>query len=189
MTRSIHANVITEAAKDSFTFVSLIKMEWLSDSPNFELHLTDSPKSLVYSADTYASESSLIKIGDVSETAELRVGSLAIDFSAVDPTYPAFFLDYNYMDVRLRYWKAFVDSSYAIIGTPVLYFDGNISGFNISEMGSKSILSISCASHFANFATINGRKTNDVSQKIHFPNDKGLEFAGQTTKDILWGRK
>ena len=48
---------------------------------------------------------------------------------------------------------------------------------------------MSIASHWADFSKVEGRKTNTGSQQIFFPTDKGMEFAGLTVQDILWGKK
>lgn len=189
MTRNINASVVTELAKDDFIMVRLVRMAVMSGSPETEIYLTDADFDIVYDSNTYNSSGHLLDIGAVSESAELRVGNLNIVLSAVEQTYSNIFLANNYIDARARYWRAILDDSYAIIGEPILMFDGRVSGFKLEDSGRASKMSVECASHWSNFDTINGRKTNDTSQQAVFDGDLGLEFASHTIKHVRWGRE
>ncbi len=63
-----------------------------------------------------------------------------------------------------------------------------IENFNVEEDDNSSTVSISVASHWADFEKQKGRKTNTGSQKLHFPNDVGFDYASQAIQDIKWGR-
>ena len=60
--------------------------------------------------------------------------------------------------------------------------------FNITETDNSSEVSISIASHWADFDKIAGRKTNTNSQKLFFSTDKGFDYASKSVKEIKWGR-
>lgn len=184
MARSIDASVITELAKDDFNWVSLLYLGFSSP-----IYLTDAGRDVDSGGQTYTSSANMLSIGRVQEHADMRVGNLPIELSAADQTYVSLFLSNDYIDVRVQYYKALLDDSWALIGSAVQVFDGRISGFKIDEKGSSSKITIDCASHWANFEAINGRKTNDSSQKIHFSTDEGMAFASHNVRDIRWGRK
>ena len=184
MTRTVHASVITELAKDDFTMVSLLAMHFST-----VVRITDAQFDLVYDANTYSSDENLIQIGDVSESSEIRVGSINVTFGGADQTYISMFLNNDYVDVRVQYWKAFLDDSFGIIGDPLLMFDGYIGAPKIDERDGVSKMTIEAASHWANFDMKVGRKTNDNSQQAVFSGDTGMEYASHTIRDIRWGRK
>lgn len=188
MTRSIHASVVTELAKDDFNLCTLVNFGFSVGSPEAPIVLTDADFDVTYGGVTYLTSGHIQTISGVSENYAIRVGTLNIVLSAVEQTYVSLFLSTDHIDLRARYWKALLDDSYAVIGEPILMFDGRISGFKMSESATRSTLTVECASHWANFQTINGRKTNQNSQQIHFPSDLGFEFASHNVKDILWGR-
>jgi hypothetical protein len=79
----------------------------------------------------------------------------------------------------------YLDSNDALIDT-FNYDKGFIESFLLIR---KQEISLSCTSHFADFSRVSGRKTNQGSQQVYFPTDKGLEFSALTVQDILWGRK
>ena len=49
------------------------------------------------------------------------------------------------------------------------------------------MIELQAASQFADFEKIRGRRTNNESQQIHFPGDRGFEYAPQVVKDLKWG--
>jgi hypothetical protein len=99
------------------------------------------------------------------------------------------FLSQNYIDVPARIYRAVLDDNDVVIGSPILVFNGVITNYDIQDSKSESTVTVQIASHWKDFEKENGRKTNDNSQKIYFPNDEGFEFAAKTIKDLKWGRK
>ena len=183
MTRSIHADVITELAKDDFNYADLLRFDFSAGSQ----YLNTSQYSIVYDSNTYA-PADITAISSLSESSELRVGTLNIDIGGADQTYIALFFNNEYVGVRSRWYRAVLDDSMAIIGDPILMFDGEISGWKGADTSATSKMTITCASHWANFETISGRKTNQNSQQTFFPSDLGMEYASHTIRDIRWGR-
>lgn len=185
MSRTLHADVKAEIATNGFQIVSLIKIEF----PSGDLLITDGARDTGYNGDVYIADGGVLKIGAVQESAALRVGTLSLTFSGVDnTTYPALFLTDDYMHAPITYWKAVQHDYHVLIGDPIMYFQGNLSGYKMSEKGKKSTVQVTCASHWANFEAVNGRRTNSNSQKIHFPTDDGFDFASVAVENILWGR-
>ena len=82
----------------------------------------------------------------------------------------------------------FLDENQALVNYPFLLFDGRIENLSIEEDETNSVVSISIASHWADFDKTKGRKTNTNSQALHFPTDLGFDYASQTAKDIKWGK-
>ena len=112
-----------------------------------------------------------------------------ITLSGVDQTYIALFLNSNYIDTKVSIYRAVMNDAAAVIGSPILIFNGVMTGYEIEDSQSDSTIKIAIASHWKDFEKENGRKTNDNSQKIYFPNDEGFEFAAKTIKELKWGRK
>lgn len=184
MTRAIDAATIAELAKDDFNLATLIKLEF--DTP---LYITDWDRSLSILSSTWISSPHFISAGDVPETSELRVNSINLTLSGVEQSYISIFLSQDYIDKPIQFYRAVLDDSDSVIGAPILVFDGLMTGYEIDDTEDSSEIVINCASHWKDFEKENGRKTNDNSQKIHFPNDDGFEFAAKTIKDLKWGRK
>lgn len=184
MTRSIDAATIAELAKDNFNLATLIQFN-LSTT----LYLTDWDRNLSALSQTWASSSHFLGVGDVTETSDLRVNTLDVTLSGVEQSYVSIFLAQNYIDRPVKIYRAAINASDAVIGSPILLFEGLITSFNIQDSKDTSTITVQLASHWKDFEKEVGRKTNNNSQSIHFPTDKGFEFAAKTIKDLKWGRK
>lgn len=184
MTRTVHASTLAALASDSLRLATLYQFDFSS-----VIRLTDWGRSLTAMSESWASSSHVLSASDARESSEPKVNSMTIELSAVEQTYISIFLNNPYHGVRVRVWKAALDSADAVIGDPILTFDGRIESFETDDTDDSSVISVTVSSHWSNFEMINGRKTNHNSQQIHFPGDMGFEFAADTVKDIKWGRE
>lgn len=183
MSRGIHADVITELAKDSFNTAHLISIDFET-----KIYLTESQIDITYGGNTYVSSSALNGISNVSETSDVQVGTLTINLSGVSQEYIAILLGQTYIDKQVIISRVLLDDVHDIIGTPIIVYDGRIQSYSITDGVSSSSIALVAASHWADFEKKSGRRTNDNSQKIHFKTDKGFEFAPNTVRDLKWGR-
>jgi hypothetical protein len=184
MTRLIDSATIAELAKDDFNLATLIRFDFSS-----VLYLTDWDRDISALSATWNSSPHFLGVGDVKETSDLRVNTVDITLSGVEQSYVSLFLSQNYIDVPARIYRAVLDDNDIVIGSPILVFNGVITNYDIQDSKSESTVTVQIASHWKDFEKENGRKTNDNSQKIYFPNDEGFEFAAKTIKDLKWGRK
>jgi len=183
MSRGIHADVITELAKDSFNTAHLVSIDF--ETP---IYLTESQYNIDHGGNTYVSSSSLTGISDISEASDIQVGSMTIGLSGVSQEYIAILLGQNYIDKRVVISRVVLTDINAIIGSPIVIYDGRIQSYSIKDGVNSSSISLVASSHWADFEKKSGRRTNSNSQKIHFSTDKGFEFAPNTMRDLKWGR-
>lgn len=184
MPRTINASTITALGQDEIKMCHLVQIDFPS-----VIRITDSFYDIVSGGDTFTASGHFLDIGQPRETEELRVGSVGISLSAVDKAYVSIFLAEEYLNRRVRIWKAVLDSANQVIGDAISVFDGEITGYAISEDASSAIISVSCASHWADFERKAGRLTNNNSQQFYFSTDTGFRFAAESIKDIKWGKK
>lgn len=183
MTRNLSGTLTTELATTKLNPVDLV---YIGVSTGF--YYTDHYKDITFNSNTYQSSSLYLGSTEVSESSEVSVNNIIIKFTGADQTMISLFLNNNYMDKQAFVYRGFLDDSQALISDPILLFDGRIDDISIEEDATTSVVNVSVASHWSDFDKIKGRKTNTNSQKLHFINDKGFEFAPSTTKDIIWGR-
>lgn len=184
MSRSLHADVLTEIAKDSFTTCLLVEFSLLSTVHR----LTDASHDLVYNSNTYSASDYFLDFDSVNESSEVRVGSVSMMLSSIGSTHTNELSSGQYIGKQFLAYRAFLDSSGAIIGDPILIYDGRVDGYSISDSGDSSTITVSIASHWSDFGKKSGRKTNPNSQKLHFSSDEGFEFSAMSVTDIKWGR-
>ena len=189
MARGLSSTVLDEIKKDTIIFSDLIELHFTPVK-----RLTNCPipvftaTTTTPTPSTYEAYGELLGFDLVTETGEAKVNQINIAISGASNTYTNLFLNNDYVDRRAVIYRAFFNNSMQIVGSPVMLFDGEIQSFSINETGETSTLSVSCASVFYEFTKINGRRTNDTSQKALFPNDDGFKYSAITTEDIKWGK-
>lgn len=183
MPRTVNAATITALESDSIRMCHLVQVDF-----DTVIRITDNFHKVTSGGETFLPAGHLLSIGAIQETQELRIGSLQITLSAVDQAYVSIFLNSDYLNRRVRIWKAVLDSSGAIVGDAISTFDGEVTGYSIAEDRETAAITVSCSSHWADFERKAGRFTNQNSQQYYFPNDTGFRFAAESIKDIKWGK-
>ena len=182
MPRSLNASLISELATNKLNPVELIYLGISTGT-----YYTDHYKDLSYDGNTYTASSLFLGSSEVQETVDVSVNTLSLKFSGADTTIIALLLNNNYMNKPAKVYRGFLDDSQALIVDPFLLFDGRISSFTLEENATTSSVNVIISSHWADFEKISGRRTAENSQKLYFPNDKGMEFASKTAQKIKWG--
>jgi len=183
MTRTLDSATQAALAGDNFNVATLVQLDFSTI-----IRLTDWNRNITAFSTTFVSSPDLTSTPGVTENSELRVNTTEIEFGGESQTYAALFLNNDYINVRGQVWKALMNSSESIIGTPILFFDGRINNYAIEDNDDTSRIGVSLASHWQDFQLKKGRLTNSNSQKLYFTDDKGFDYAHETRKDIKWGK-
>ena len=135
-------------------------------------------------------QSSLLSISPIEEDANFQIGEVNVTLSGVTGAAIALLLRNPYLDRTVKIWRGLFDDEFNVVDVPVLIFDGNISGAVISDDPAEgtSTVQVTVSSQWVDFERRNGNKTNDSEQQSRFPGDRGLEFAAESIRNILWGR-
>lgn len=188
MSRGIDSSTQTELDKKSFNIVNLMEFHSIGGSNTY---ITDAPVDMSYSSNTYESLGQLLGMSDIMEEEDLKIETVDITLSAIDSDLVKLFLDYDYIDRRVVVRRAIIDNNYAIVGTPVLVFDGRLDQPRIVEdfAARKATLAISASSHWSDFESIGGRHTNDTEHQILYSGDDFFAPGAETQKDVKWGKE
>jgi len=180
MARGLSSDLLTELSTNNIKPILLVEI--LFPTPQ---RLTNHYKDITHNSNTYSASGHLLNITAKSENAELDVANFTVKLSAVDSAFTSILLNNNVSNDEVTIDIGLLNGSDALIDT--YQFDkGYIESFRINT--DKATIDLICTSHFSDFSRVAGRKTNEGSQQRFFPNDRGMEFAGLTVQDILWGR-
>ena len=192
MTRSIASATQTKLADNKIFVADLIELQLSTTqyltTTNIDIEY-DSPSAPDAGVNSYLAQGQFLDYGDIVESADLRINTLNMTFTAVDTTTIALLLNNDYIDKRVVIYRAILGDDYSFTSDDVwLLFDGRITAYSIRESDKNAVCTIVVASQFADFMRTSGRKTNPASQNIHFSSDKGMDFSPQIVKDIKWGK-
>ena len=186
MDRSSTSAFQTELAKDQNQPVHLLSVHFDDET----LYMTDAYKDIVYNSNTYIAVGHLMGFSDIEEAAEVMVSSVTLSLSGVDQVWIRNVLSKNYIDRKVKIYTAFLDAAQALIVDPVLIFEGRMDQPTIQEdpNSGQSTVAVSATNAWVDFSRKTGRHTNHEETQIHFPGDKGFEFASEIVKDVIWGK-
>jgi hypothetical protein len=180
MARGLSSDLLTELSTNNIKPILLVEI--LFPTPQ---RLTNHYKDITHNSNTYSASGHLLNITAKSENAELDVANFTVKLSAVDSAFTSILLNNNVSNDEVTIDIGLLNGLDALIDT--YQFDkGYIESFRINT--DKATIDLICTSHFSDFSRVAGRKTNEGCQQRFFPNDRGMEFAGLTVQDILWGR-
>lgn len=180
--RSLSNEVLT-AIKAEHQFCHLLQFDFVGVTLGF----TDCGFDITYSGVNFESNGLLLGFEDVRSSNEMRVGSYKVLFTAVDPTIVAIMEGTNQVNRFVHVSRAYLDQSAKVIPAPILLHSYLITDHQIESDNKTAKIVLSMASEFANFESTSGRRSTGASQQLHFPDDKGLDFATVTTKQNRWG--
>ena len=188
MSRSLHADVITELATGSQRYAHLVQIQWDSGDGGTD-YLTDAQFDITDGSDTYTASAFVLGSSSVEESSKINSGSISLLIGGADQTYIAgIYSGWGYMDRKVLVKRCFLNDSNAIIGDTVTAYHGRIQGYSINESPDSSILEFTVANHWTDFKRVNGRRTNSTSQQKHFSGDDGFEYcSGLSANNITWG--
>ena len=192
MTRSIASATQTKLAANSIFVADLIELQLTTPqyftTTNIDIEY-DSNTAPNAGANNYLAQGQFVSYGNIIESADIRINTLDMTFTAVDTTTIALLLNNNFIDKRVVIYRAILDERYNFTDDDVwMLFDGRITAYGIRETNETAECTITVASQFADFMRTSGSKTNPSSQNIHFSTDKGMDFSPQIVKDIKWGK-
>ena len=188
MTRTLTTAVKNELATNEIRPVHLITIGF-----GTPVNITDNgfnlTSSISGSSVTYTPSSFLVSIPSFTEQTDVTKTSLTLALSGADQTFISTCLNENIVNDSVDIFRAFLDTSSAIIADPILLYSGNIETFQIDETETESSVILTIVSHWADFDKRSGRNTNNNSQQRFFSTDVGFDFSSQTVLDLKWGRK
>jgi hypothetical protein len=189
-----------EYYRDSFVCVDLVEMH-LRNNQNQSIprYFTNGGMSvqavstLTGQPVTFTAEGEFLAFTSMRENLETSVGKFDIQLTAIDLNLINDIISLNTEGRKVVVRKAFysVTPTVSLIRDPITIYEGYIYNHAVQESATTAILTVSCASLFADFERTAGRKTNNFSnwlfQGVNF--DRSMDKAGFVgNTEFLWGR-
>lgn len=202
--KTISNTVRDEFYRSNFIAVDLVEIQ----TPGVPLYLCsgginisyDSPTAPNAGTNTYTAQGEFMGFTGLTEDFDVRVGKFGITLSGVGNNYieaivntsnnPDFKIPYE--GARVVVYKAFLNvTNLAIVGDPLMLFDGVIFNVGVEETSNSCILSVECSSLFSDFDRTAGRRTNNGSNWLFQGStyDTCMEQSGVVgNTEYKWGK-
>ena len=181
MPRTLSAALQTQVSSTATKTAFLVELNLSST-----IRLTDWYSNVIYDSNSYEAGGSFLSVDSITETGQLQVDEINLGFSNITDQVRSLVQDGSFTDKQVEIYMAYFDESETIVGA-IHYFTGQIRSVAISENIDNSSLSMTVASHWANWNLTKGRHFTDESQQSFSSGDKGFEFATQVKNDVRWG--
>ena len=181
MPRSLSTALQTQVSSTATKTAFLVELNLSST-----IRLTDWYSNVTYDSNSYEAGGSFLTVDSTTETGQLQVDEINIGFSNITDQVRSLVQDGAFTDKTVEIYIAYFNEDETIVGA-INYFTGQIRNVAIQENINDSTLSMTVASHWANWNLTKGRHFSDESQQSFSTGDKGMEFATQTKSDVRWG--
>ena len=181
MPRSLSTALQTQVSSTATKTAFLVELNLSST-----IRLTDWYSNVTYDSNSYEAGGSFLTVDRTTETGQLQVNEINLGFSNVTDEVRSLVQDGSFTDKTVEIYLAYFDTNESIVGA-INYFTGQIRNVSIAESISDTAISMTVASHWANWNLTKGRHYSDESQQAFSSGDKGMEFATQVKKDVRWG--
>ena len=181
MPRSLSTDLQTQVSAQQTKIAFLVELNLST-----VIRLTDFYRDVTYNSESYEAGGSFLSVDSTTETGQLEVNEINLSFSNVTDQVRSLVQDGSFNDKKVEIYLAYFDANEDLVGA-VNYFTGNIRNVSIQENINDSVLTLTVASHWANWNLTKGRHYSDESQQSVYSGDRGLEYATQTKSDVRWG--
>ena len=181
MPRSLSSALQTQVSSTATKTAFLVELNLSST-----IRLTDWYTNVTYDSNIYEAGGSFLGVDSTTETGQLQVDELNIVCSNITNQVRSLVEDGSFTDKIVDIYLAYFNTDETIVGA-INYFTGQIRNVAIQEDIDNSVLTLTVASHWANWNLTKGRHYSDESQQTFSSGDKGMEFATQVKSDVRWG--
>jgi hypothetical protein len=181
MPRSLSSALQTQVSSTATKTAFLVELNLSST-----IRLTDWYSNVTYDSNVYEAGGSFLQVDSTTETGQLQVDEINLGFSNITNEVRSLVQDGAFTDKTVDIYIAYFNENETIVGA-INFFSGQIRNIAIQENINDSTLSMTVASHWANWNLTKGRHFSDESQQSFSSGDKGMEFATQVKSDVRWG--
>lgn len=181
MPRSLSSALQTQVSSTATKTAFLVELNLSST-----IRLTDWYTNVTYDSNSYEAGGSFLGVDSTTETGQLQVDELNIVCSNITNQVRSLVEDGSFTDKIVDIYLAYFNADETIVGA-INYFTGQIRNVAIQEDIDNSVLTLTVASHWANWNLTKGRHYSDESQQTFSSGDRGMEFATQVKSDVRWG--
>lgn len=185
MSRTIHANTVTEITARKLTPIIMIKAEFSGGTVFF----WSGVGTLSYSGDSYTGAGNLLNIGGIKEGMNVEANGSVISLTGISSTLISLALTEQYQGKPITIFFATLDSTGVLISNPFILFKGFMDVLQIDTSGETATLSMQCENRLIDLNRSKVRRYTMADQNVLYPNDRGLDFvAALQEQEITWGK-
>jgi len=181
--RTISAGMTTEVSASQLSPIILASLSFATP-----VHLWSGYGTITYNSTGYLGIGTLGTISPVEETTDLAARGITMQLSGVPTAMIAVALSENYQGRECSVMFGALDSSGALVSSPITIFSGRMDVMSINDDGQNATIGMTAENKLVDFRRPREVRYTNEEQKTLYPTDKGLEFVNAIQeKEIYWG--
>tara|TARA_R100001440_G_scaffold5321_1_gene11400 strand:+ start:2987 stop:3547 length:561 start_codon:yes stop_codon:yes gene_type:complete len=186
MSRGLSSDFLTQLSSDSLKPFYAFKAEFQEG----DVRLWTGLGEITINSETYTGGGSLLSVGAVEETSEIKATNLNVALSGLDSSILTAALNANYQNRLFTCFLGMLNESFWLVNNAYQLFQGRMDSMTINDSGEEVIISLSVESRLIDLEKPNESRYTSEEQKRLFSGDLGLDFVTDLQdKDINWGGK
>jgi len=175
--------MVTEVSASQLSPILLASLSFATP-----VHIWTGYGTITVGSTAYLGIGTLGSISPVEETTDLAARGISMQLSGVPTAMLAVALTENYQGRECSVLFGALQSSGALVSSPVTIFSGRMDVMSINDDGQNATIGMSAENKLVDFRRPREVRYTDQEQKNLFPSDKGLEFVTAIQeKQIYWG--
>jgi hypothetical protein len=181
--RSLSANMVTEVSASQLSPIILASLSFATP-----VNLWSGYGTITYAGTGYLGIGTLGTISPVEETTDLAARGITMQLSGVPTAMIAVALSENYQGQACSVMFGALDSSGALVSTPITIFSGRMDVMSLNDDGQNATIGMTAENKLVDFRRPREVRYTDEEQRNIYSGDKGLEFVNSIQeKEIYWG--
>lgn len=181
--RTISGDMTTQVSASQLSPIILASLSFSTP-----VHLWSGYGTITYGGTGFLGIGTLGTISPVEETTDLAARGLTMQLSGVPTAMIAVALSENYQGRECSVMFGALDSSGALVSSPITIFSGRMDVMSINDDGQNASIGMTAENKLIDFRRPREVRYTDEEQKTLYPTDKGLEFVNAIQeKEIYWG--
>lgn len=145
---------------------------------------------IVWSGATWTGAGSLLGVGQVQETTELRAAGMDISLSAIPSEMLSLALAEKYQGKAARvYLGAFDTNTGGLLTDPYMLFGGRIDTLSVVDGAEEATISVSLENRLIDLERGRERRYQDADHQAEYPGDRFFEYVPSLQDiEVKWGK-
>jgi hypothetical protein len=185
MARTISSDMLTAIADRVLRVCLLAELQ----TTGATIYLSSLDRNISYSAQSWLGNSWLRPFSTISEASDLSANGCEIALGGLDATAISAILSTFNKSKLGTIHLGLLDSSYALIASPIVLFKGYFDSAQLTEDGDTATAVLSYESQLIRQKEANEFRYTDQSQQALFAGDLGFQYAAKSADwSGFWGR-
>lgn len=183
------ARSLTTAYKASITASRVLPvLMFYADFPSGAVRCWSGYGNLVWDGNTYTGVGNFGGVSKIDESSDQSAKGIVFTLCGIPSALIATALGEAYQGRVCSLWLATLDSSFAPVADPYLFFSGRMDVMEIEDSGDTATIRLTGENRLIDLNRPRSRRYTHEDQQIEYPGDLGLEYVpGLQDKKLYWG--